>query len=97
MSHLLLVKILTHPVASAMLCPSLLVERGEDRVDSVFGVSEFKIRHYIGLITYIGIGCTLNILLTPNPCKRSTELTPKSGLFPSLRVEGGVSEAHPPA
>ena len=29
MSYILLVKILTHPIASAMLCPSLLVERGE--------------------------------------------------------------------
>ena len=30
--------ILTHPIASAMLCPSLLVERGEGRLRTSGGV-----------------------------------------------------------
>jgi len=37
MPYIFLVKILTHPVASAMLCPSLQVERGEDRAFGLRG------------------------------------------------------------
>jgi hypothetical protein len=37
MSYLLLINILTHPIASAMLCPSLRVERGEDQAFGLRG------------------------------------------------------------
>ena len=43
-------KNLTHPFASAMLFPSLRVERGEDRFIGL-GVSKHKMRHYILSIT----------------------------------------------